>query len=626
MLGSKSFEAHGITENIENLCDFRISSKKQIRNNTGVGYLFRSLNGSCAPGSSLALSQIGAGSFGKVYRANWKTLENYLVLKSFFNLDIITMKEIVRELKIQHEVDFHNNILRYYGITKFESENNDNSINYMLVMEYADGGNLRNYLKNNFSKLTWNDKYFMAYQLACAVSYLHNKGIAHCDLHFGNILVHQNTIKIADFGSSKRIGISSNFQSKLFEMVPYVDPKTFDEQKSNNNQSTQTYSLNEKSDIYSVGVLLWEISSGRPPFYAEDEKFDVCLASKICQGLRESIVPDTPEKYVKIYTQCWDGEPCNRPTVYQVVDWLKEISMAKSITENPLLRNQELNEVPLRSINLEPQELVSLIIDNFNKINIKEIDPIVVSNEQEKLSFEKGLNIIIDHTNDLIFSMMNKGIATNENDEKAFKLFIKASETNHILAQYFVGDCYRFGYGTIKNEKLAFEYFEKVVNANFIHGQLRLGYLFENGIGVEKDSEKAIYWYEKAANNGNITAMYNLGLCYEEGHGVEEDYNKAFKLYKQSAEGGYSGGIIMLEHCFNNGIGTQIDKKKALELQKSTDLESMIVQYNLGNMYENGVGITKDIDKAIYWYEKSAKKGYQSAQNKLENFKKINNL
>jgi serine/threonine protein kinase len=52
----------------------------------------------------------------------------------------------------------------------------------MLVMEYADNGSLRSYLKKNFSKLTWDDKYLMAYQLASAVSCLHNEGIVHRDL------------------------------------------------------------------------------------------------------------------------------------------------------------------------------------------------------------------------------------------------------------------------------------------------------------------------------------------------------------------------------------------------------------------------------------------------------------
>ncbi|CAB5376874.1 unnamed protein product [Rhizophagus irregularis] len=150
-------------------------------------------------------------------------------------------------------------------------------------MEYADSGPLKDYLKENFNNLTWNDKYNFAYQLACAVSCLHNEGIVHRDLHSGNVLVHRNIIKISDFGLSKRIESSSNTQSKLFGIIPYVDPKKFNGQRENQT-STQVFSLNEK---------------------------------KISQGLREEPVPDTPKDYVEIYTECWNGEPDKRPTINQ---------------------------------------------------------------------------------------------------------------------------------------------------------------------------------------------------------------------------------------------------------------------------------------------------------------------
>ena len=81
-------------------------------------------------------------------------------------------------------------------------------------------------------------------------------------------------------------------QSKLFGVIPYIDPKKF----SNN---LVPYSLNEKSDVYSVGVLLWEISSGQLPFGVS---CDVNLAIQIVHGHRETIAPDTPTEYSNIYT------------------------------------------------------------------------------------------------------------------------------------------------------------------------------------------------------------------------------------------------------------------------------------------------------------------------------------
>ena len=65
-----------------------------------------------------------------------------------------------------------------------------------------------------------------------------------------------------------------------------MDPKKFND--------SQSYSLNEKSDVYSVGVLLWEISSGQPPFGNTEYV--------VSKGQREKIVPGTPEDYAKLYT------------------------------------------------------------------------------------------------------------------------------------------------------------------------------------------------------------------------------------------------------------------------------------------------------------------------------------
>ena len=112
-------------------------------------------------------------------------------------------------------------------------------------------------------------------------------------------MVHQNAIKLADFGLSKRIEVASNSQSKLFGIVPYIDPKRFNRRRNKNNQ---TQINDKKSDVYSVGMILWEISNGKPPFYIEGESYGIDLALEISQGLKETIVPNTPTDYTNLYT------------------------------------------------------------------------------------------------------------------------------------------------------------------------------------------------------------------------------------------------------------------------------------------------------------------------------------
>jgi hypothetical protein len=97
---------------------------------------------------------------------------------------------------------------------------------------------------------------------------------------------------LTNFGLSKSNDEASYYrtQSDLCGVVPYIDPKKFD---------LQPYSLNIKSDIYSIGVLLWEISSGRSPF----EKMQLWgLIVRISQGLRETPVSGTPTAYLDLYT------------------------------------------------------------------------------------------------------------------------------------------------------------------------------------------------------------------------------------------------------------------------------------------------------------------------------------
>ncbi|EXX57521.1 uncharacterized protein OCT59_024413 [Rhizophagus irregularis] len=537
------------------------------------------------------IQEIGIGGFGKVYRAKWKNLPKYFALKSLLNIDEGAIKELVNEIELQREVIFHDNIISFYGITISDQENqNDNVKKYLLVMEYADGGSLCNYLKENFEKLIWEDKFKFAYQLASAVSCLHDEDIIHRDLHSNNVLVNQDTIKLADFGLSKRIEASTKKKKDLFGVVPYMDPKKF---------SNRSYSLNKKSDVYSVGVLLWEISSGKPPFYVEGESYDCGLAFQIVQGHRETTVPDTPIEYVKLYTECWDDNPDNRPSIQEVVERLDGIINQKDENIDEKTDQSLTNKnIVLNPIEESSHGELSQVIQEFNKMNTKEIMGTMTSSNQiinQNILPENDLSVIVNNITEFISEVLNKrkreglrqkvidyfnnqninsqeiynwlfinqnynsisifllgffkfyGIETSINYNMAFDLFINASEQDHILAQFYVADCYYLGLGTSENKSLAFKYYEKVANKDYAIGQLSTGSCYSNGYGINKEPKLSFYWYEKAANNGNIVGMCNLGTYYKIGEGVEKDIDKAIYWYKKAAEQGYEYAQKRLE-------------------------------------------------------------------------------
>jgi len=96
---------------------------------------------------------------------------------------------------------------------------------------------------------------------------------------------------LADFGLSKKIAEASSNTSKVLGVLTYVDPKVF---------NNKNYKLDKKSDVYSVGILMWQISSGRKPF--EDVESYINLILSIQGGEREKIIDDTPIKYSNLYT------------------------------------------------------------------------------------------------------------------------------------------------------------------------------------------------------------------------------------------------------------------------------------------------------------------------------------
>ncbi|CAJ0835251.1 4267_t:CDS:2, partial [Entrophospora sp. SA101] len=260
---------------------------------------------------------------GKVYKATYNSSSTF-ALKSY-KCDITNMKEIINELKLLHKVDYHQNIIHFYGVTK-----NEGNKKYLLVLEYADSGTLRSYLQKKSKSINWDLMLKFAYEIASAVSCLHENNIIHRNLHSNNFLVHQKTIKLVDFGLSRKI-LESTATSAFYlaGMLPYVDPQCF---KYGNKQ---VYKQSKKSDVYSVGVLLWELTSDHPPFSNLDPDYQKYgLIVDISGGIREEPIPNTPDEYINLYKACWQDDPKSRPDIQYVEKMLIGMISGSNIVDN----------------------------------------------------------------------------------------------------------------------------------------------------------------------------------------------------------------------------------------------------------------------------------------------------
>ena len=182
----------------------------------------------------------------------------------------------------------------------------------MMIIRFADLGNLRHVLSNNFNDILWNDKINQLQYIISDLKYLHKLGYFHKDFHSGNILQTRRdkgyTPYVSDFGLS---GPSNEQKSddKICGVLPYIAPEVL---------NGEPYTLS--SDIYSFGVIMAELSSGKPPFHKR--KHDTSLALEICNGLRPEFGKGTPEIYKKLAHKCMNAIPNQRPTADELSDIL----------------------------------------------------------------------------------------------------------------------------------------------------------------------------------------------------------------------------------------------------------------------------------------------------------------
>lgn len=241
------------------------------------------------------VGKVGTGGMADVYKAKDHTLGRFVgikVLKQEFSEDVNFVTKFRTEAQSAAGLE-HPNIVNIYDV------GSENAIHY-IVMEYVEGITLKTYIEKK-GQLSFKEAVSIAIQVGRGIEAAHNKHIIHRDIKPQNIIIStEGKVKVTDFGIA-RAASSNTINSDVMGSVHYASP-----------EQARNGFVDGKSDIYSLGIVMYEMVTGRVPF---DGESTVAIA---IQHLQEEMVrpsayaPDLPVSLEKIIIKCTQKSPDRR--------------------------------------------------------------------------------------------------------------------------------------------------------------------------------------------------------------------------------------------------------------------------------------------------------------------------
>jgi len=189
-----------------------------------------------------------------------------------------------------------------------------NKNEYYMISEYISKGSLFDYIHVNKNKLTELEQLNIALEIAIALRYLHSRKITHCDLKSSNILLDENMkIKVSDFGLSRLRNIFSIKENKgRIGTSHWMPPEIMRAEK-----------YEESSDIFSYGMIVWEMMSGEIPYYGLTPNQIIGIVAD-CKKIVE--IPKIGNLSLKkLIKHCLNYEPEKRPNLDNIIKYLNSV-------------------------------------------------------------------------------------------------------------------------------------------------------------------------------------------------------------------------------------------------------------------------------------------------------------
>ena len=478
--------------------------------------------------------QLGSGSFGRVFLVSHnetkelfalKTIEKRKIMMTYGKLDII-----YDEINI-HSKLYHQNIIKLYSVYE-----DDETIN--IILEYAKGGNLYQLIKDEKNGFSESQAFNYFIQVINAVYYLHSNNIIHRDIKPENILIgDDNKLKLCDFGWAKELTLEN--RSTFCGTMEYMAPEIV-------GSENYDYSV----DIWSLGILLYEMLFGHSPFNGKDTN-NIILnikshelnyddtnkkISNSCKDLIQKLLNMNPQKRLKI----------------------------KDILEHPFIKKHSKkflsNKQLTNSINEDKIE---------NQLNKKLNDTNNSSNKKEDVNLN-GKKLIRSNT-------INKMFPNSSEQKFSLKLF----SSKELLNKNIKGK-----ESTNKIQK---------IHAHKSNKQLAILAKFRYSLNVQLEKAKK--------SIGNINFQSSKNCTFEDIRDSQllnekKDIYKRFKKFKSSKYTNY--------YLINNFNTEECKNKNSIDEKNETDNKNIIFENDFEDIVDGAeeIAAIKRLNKVYAQYEK----------------------
>lgn len=272
---------------------------------------------------------LGEGSFGKCYLVQSSTTQTLRVIKQIDLSSLSKQEQIeaLREARVLEQLN-HPNIIRFHEVYKTKHRK------LCIVMEYADGGDLAGRIEAQRGVAMTEDTVLSLFvQICLAIKHMHDRKVLHRDLKTQNVFLTSTAmVKLGDFGIAKVLNATADRTKTLVGTPYYLSPEIV---------SSQPYSF--KSDIWALGVVLYEMCALKPPFRAQSLQ---ALVRRIDEANYQPLGSHYSQELRTLVGRLLSRAPENRPSIHEIL-WTPIIQQRIGDLLSNSLRQREFSHTVL---------------------------------------------------------------------------------------------------------------------------------------------------------------------------------------------------------------------------------------------------------------------------------------